>query len=82
MLGVIALLFLFWMSFAFFKRAKTPYDKAVAVSMVVWAFSYMSVYGMRDMAPALIFGIAALVPLVEKQNAPLPPPEKYEKYLK
>ncbi len=60
MLGLTAVLLLFWMAF---KRAMTLRRDSLAIrpflfAMLVWALLYLAVNGMRTAAPAFAFGLA------------------------
>ncbi len=77
--GLLAILMLILMAISFFRRARNAPNKAFAVAIICWVFSYMVTAAMRIMAPSFIFGLGAVTLLPEQppfypKFYPKPPP--------
>jgi len=58
--GIGAALLLVALGFRLVRRGTTPYERAVAAGLVCWSFLTMMHSAMRVVAPALVFGLAAV----------------------
>ncbi|RMH71953.1 MAG: O-antigen ligase domain-containing protein [Gemmatimonadetes bacterium] len=58
--GLLALLVLVLILFSRLTRKTSPLEKAVIVSVTIWAFLYMGHAAMRLAAPALLFGLGSI----------------------
>jgi O-antigen ligase len=72
--GFVAVLLLLAVALRNLLRARTAQAKAMTVAMTCWSFGFMLVTAMRMVAPAVLFGFASIILLIDD-----PGPEKSRK---
>jgi O-antigen ligase len=78
MFGLLSLLLLLGMvARQWFFTEATPTGRALTASSFVWALLYMTHAAMRLLAPAYLFGLAAVHILFDSETAPEPPNSIY-----